>query len=200
MRWPWKPDVYFDFGCCCCCCCCNCCNCWKICCGVSTPLGDCGLPGTVDGGGALLGAAPGSSCRHGHRPSAESGGLRSRRLRRPLDLRAGRSGRVCWAFINGGSVIVRAGGEWAGRRRPSPARRQHQLHRRVPRVLVQQHIAARPIQQAGQDLRRRARATLPKTRWSATPPVIFIPVCRDTSRRIWFRLESSARIVSCPPE
>ena len=52
-----RESAYFDFGCCCCCC--NCCNCWSTCCGVSTPLGDCGLPWIVDGGGALLGAAPG---------------------------------------------------------------------------------------------------------------------------------------------
>ena len=41
---------------------------------------------------------------------------------------------------------------------------------------------------------------VPYTRSSFTPPVIFIPVCRETSRRIWFRLELSALIASCPSE
>ncbi len=34
---------------------------------------------------------------------------------------------------------------------------------------------------------------MPKTRWSATPPVICRPVAREMERRIWLRLESSAR-------
>ena len=39
----------------------------------------------------------------------------------------------------------------------------------------------------------------PKTRSSATPPEILIPVSREISRRIWLRLELLAEMESVPP-
>ena len=39
---------------------------------------------------------------------------------------------------------------------------------------------------------------MPKTRSSATPPVMVMPVRREIWRRIWLRLELSARTSSRP--
>src|SRR5208283_466796 len=170
-----RRSAYFDFGCCCCCC--NCCNCWKICCGVSTPLGDCGLPGTVDGGGALLGAAPGPATGPPPNPEACDG----------LTALAGASSSEPEANGPGG-VAPPPRGVRTNSTGVCVELSRNSILLPVPSSRLARIPAAAP------------GPTLPKTRWSATPPVIFIPVCRDTSRRIWFRLELSAVIVSWPPE
>ncbi len=78
------------------------------------------------------------------------------------------------------------------------SRRQHQFQRRLPTVQHDHHIAARPSQQRRKHRRGVRRAVGAEDSFVHHPPVIFIPVRRDISRRIWLREELSALTVNKP--